>query len=75
MRYSVLIGLKMICKLASLVETRLSEKLCENLVVLIITLPLAGLVIASVARGPESFDTSEAQIDLYPSSPMVMPAR
>ncbi|RWE22327.1 MAG: hypothetical protein EOS41_24665 [Mesorhizobium sp.] len=65
----------MIRKLANLIETRLSERLCEDLVVFLLTLPLLGLVTASLAHGPESFDESAAQFALYPSRSMVMPAR
>ncbi|MER8746176.1 hypothetical protein NKH54_24365 [Mesorhizobium sp. M1004] len=65
----------MIRKLANLIEIRLSERLCEDLVVFVLTLPLLGLITASLAHGPESFDESTAHFAVYPTSSMVMPAR
>ncbi|CDX30507.1 hypothetical protein MPLDJ20_130056 [Mesorhizobium plurifarium] len=69
------IGLTMIRKLASLLDTRLSETLCNDLVIFLIILPLVGLILAFLAQGAGLTDASETQFGPVGRTSLVMPPR
>ncbi|MES0200909.1 hypothetical protein [Mesorhizobium sp. M0011] len=69
------IELRMIRKLASLLNPYLSENLCNDLAVLIVTLPLVGLILAFLSQDAGQMDAPGVQFWPVPSTSLVMPPR